>query len=120
MRVLLLLNNRIIQKGFKENLEKYFPFMIVEEAGSGEEARQRIKASPPEVILMDFYLPDMKGLQLTREIKKDFPNVHIAIFSEFDLPEYRRAVLQSGADRLFPKGSFNWKDVKAFVFSVLI
>ena len=73
--------------------------MVIEEAATGEEAFQKVKESPPHLIFMDMRLRGMNGLQLTQKIKRDFPNIQIAILRGYDLPEYRQAALQYGADR---------------------
>ena len=67
---------------------------------------------------MDIRLPGANGLQLTRKIKEEFPEIHIAILTDYDFPEYRQAALQFGADRFFVKNSFNYDEVEALVGSI--
>ncbi len=93
--------------------------MVVEEAADSDEALEKVKGTPPDFIFMDIRLPGMNGLQLTRQIKRDFPNIHIAILTGYDLPEYRQAALQYGADHFFVKESLKWDEVAEFVKSTL-
>ena len=118
LRVLLIEDNRIFRETLKENLRNRFPFMVVEEAANCDQALQRTHEIIPHLIFMDMHLPEMNGLKLTQMIKKDFPDIYIAIITGYDQPEYRRAALQSGADRLFGKASLNWNDVATFIESI--
>jgi YesN/AraC family two-component response regulator len=92
--------------------------MVIEEAGNADEALQKIKGGPPHLIFMDIRLPGVNGLQLTQRLKKDFPDINIAILTDYDLPEYRQAAVQYGADRFFVKNSFKWDDLEALVQSI--
>jgi DNA-binding NarL/FixJ family response regulator len=63
-------------------------------------------------------MPEVNGLQLTRKIKGERANTHIAILTSFDLPEYREAAIQCGADRFFVKSSLQWAEIVTFVRSI--
>jgi DNA-binding NarL/FixJ family response regulator len=119
LRVLLVEDNDMFREAFKKRLYDDFSFMVIEEAANGDEALQRIRRTPPHLIFMDIRLPGINGLQLTREVKKDFPGIKIAVLTSYDLPEYRQAATQYGADRYFFKTSFKWDEVEAFVKSIL-
>jgi DNA-binding NarL/FixJ family response regulator len=118
LRVLIVEDNRIFREAFKKGLLDYFPSMVVEEAGNGEEALQKIKESLPALIFMDIRLPGINGLQITQRVKKDFPNINVAILTDYDLPEYRQAAVQYGADRFFVKNAFKWDELEALVQSI--
>ncbi|HUL21441.1 MAG TPA: response regulator transcription factor [Thermodesulfobacteriota bacterium] len=118
LRVLIVEDNRIFLEAFKKGLVDYFPSMVIEEAGNADEALQKIKGSPPHLIFMDIRLPGVNGLQLTQRIKKDFPDINIAILTDYDLPEYRQAAVQYGADRFFVKNSLKWDELEALVQSI--
>ncbi len=118
LRVLLVEDNRNFREAFKENLCQHFPALLVEEAENGEEALQQINAAPPHLIFVDIRLPGVNGLYLTQKIKRDFPNVRIAILTGYDLPEYREASVQYGAEGFLVKDSLKWDDVKDLVESI--
>jgi YesN/AraC family two-component response regulator len=118
LRVLLVEDNRIYREAFKNNLLQHFPVISVAEAENADEALQKIKATPPDLIFMDIRLPGMNGLQLTQRIKGEFPKIPIAILTGYDLPEYREAALQYGADGFLVKESLNWEEVEALVKSI--
>lgn len=118
LRVLLVEDNRIYRETFKENLRKNFPSVVIDEAESSEEALRKIDIAPPHLIFIDIRLPGMNGLQLTQKIKRDFPNIRIAIVTGYDLPEYREAAIQYGAERFLVKESLKWTDVEALIKSI--
>ena len=87
----------------KENLLDQFPSMDIIEAADGVEAFQKIDAHPPNLIFMDISLPGENGLELTRRIKADYPEVIIIILTSHDSPEYREAAIRCKADYFFSK-----------------
>ena len=118
LRVLIVEDNLIFREAFKNRLNDRFPSMVVKEASNGDEALQKVDEAPPDLIFMDVRLPGANGLQLTKKIKKDLSGIHIAILTDYDLPEYRQAAVEYGADRFFVKSSFNWDEVEALVKSI--
>ena len=119
LRVLIVEDNQIFREAFRTRLNDHFPSMVVKEASNGDEALQKVGEAPPDLIFMDVRLPGANGLQLTQKIKKGLPNIHIAILTDYDLPEYRQAAVESGADCFFVKSSFNWDEVEELVKSIL-
>jgi two-component system response regulator YesN len=118
LRTLVVEDNRFFREVFKGRLLDYFPSMIIHEAINGKEAMEKINQMPPHLVFMDICLPGSNGLQLTRIIKKYYPNIKIVMLTAFDFPEYRQAAEQD-AERFFVKDSLDWKDVKEFVQSNL-
>ncbi len=118
LRVLIVEDNRIFREAFRKGLVDYFPSMVIQEAGNADEALERIKGGPPDLIFMDIRLPGINGLQLTQRIKRDLPDVNIAILTDYDLPEYRQAAVHYGADRFFVKNSLKWDDLEVLVQSI--
>ena len=68
---------------------------------------------------MDINLPGISGLELTKKIKKTYPDIIIIILTSFELPEYRQAAERNGADYFFSKGSSNTKEILALVESIV-
>jgi DNA-binding NarL/FixJ family response regulator len=120
LRVLIVEDNRIFREAFKKRLGDNFPSVVIEEASNSEEALQEIKRASPHLIFMDVRLPSpgVNGLQLTRKVKKDSPGIKIAILTDHDLPEYREAANQYGADCFFVKNAFKWDEVEALIKSI--
>jgi len=118
LRVLIVEDHRLFREAFRTSLHERLPSVVIEEAGSGEEALQRINGTPPDLIFTDMRLAGMNGLELSQELKKDFPRIRIAMLTGYDFPEYRRAASQQGVDRFFAKHSLEWKAIEEFVQSI--
>jgi len=105
-RILIVEDNAFFLQFLKETLHSRFPSMDILEAANGDEAMQKIKTLPPNAIFMDLRLPGENGLELTKKIKVQHPNIIVVILTNYDLPEYREAAYQCGADHFLPKDSF--------------
>ena len=105
-RILIVEDNAFFLQFLKETLHSRFPSMDILEAANGDEAMQKIKTLPPNAIFMDLRLPGENGLELTKKIKAQHPNIIVVILTNYDLPEYREAAYQCGADHFLPKDSF--------------
>jgi len=81
--------------------------MVIEEAGDGVQALEKLESFRPDLIFMDIRLPGISGLRLTEKIKTRNPQIAVVILTEYDLPEYREAADFGGADDFIAKGSLN-------------
>jgi DNA-binding NarL/FixJ family response regulator len=78
----------------------------VECASTGAEALAQFDQYQPELVLTDIMMPDMSGFELIRQLcARDAPPRVMAL-SLHEGPEYRAAVLRSGAEKLVPKHEF--------------
>jgi DNA-binding NarL/FixJ family response regulator len=87
----------------------------VDEAVNGEEAMQKVEDSLPHLVFMDIKLPDENGLEVTRKIKARYSEIRVIILTSYDLPEYREAADQCGADYFLAKGSSGREEIMALV-----
>lgn len=118
MKTLIVEDNATFRKMFKEILCKRFPLMTVEEAINGPEALEKVKAFLPELVFMDIRLPGESGLELTKRIKRTHPEIRVVILTDYNLPEYREAALDSGADDFVVKGTLNPAAMEVLVKSI--
>ncbi len=119
-RAMLVEDSFSFRQIVKVNLQDQFPSMDIIEAADGVEALQKIDGHPPNLIFMDISLPGENGLELTRRIKADYPNVTIIILTSHDSPEYREAAIRSRADHFFSKGAISNNGIFTLVKSILL
>jgi len=105
-RILIVEDNAFFLQFLKEAMHLRFPAIDILEAANGEEAMQKIKTLSPEAIFMDVRLPGENGLELTKKIKAQYPDIVVVILTNYDLPEYREAAYRSRADHFLSKDSF--------------
>ena len=114
-KTLLVEDNSAFRELYKSTLRDHFPSMEIAEAVDGVEAMNAIAASLPDLIFMDIKLPGENGLQLTKKIKKDHPEIIVAVLTSYDFPEYREAAVKNGADYFLVKGLETSEEVLTLV-----
>ena len=117
LKILIVEDNNIYRELFKNILQRAFPKVIIEEATDGPEALYKVDAFLPDLIFMDIHLREDNGIKLTEKIKPIHPEIHIVIFTFYDIPEYREAALQSGADRFFVKSCLSTAEIEELIKS---
>jgi CheY-like chemotaxis protein len=105
-RILIVEDNAYFLKFLKETLHARLPSTDILEATNAEEALQKIETFSFDAIFTDLRLPGKNGLELTQEIRAHSPDTIVVILTNYDLPEYREAAFQSGADHFVSKDSF--------------
>src|SRR4051812_23973778 len=84
IRILIADDQTITRSGLRNLLESVPGFEIVGEAGSGAEAIQMAAASQPDVILMDLRMPEVNGIEASRQIHRMDPHVGILVITIFE------------------------------------
>jgi len=106
-KILIVDDNDYFRQTLKTTLEASFPMMAIDEAGGGSKVLEKVDTFRPDLIFMDIHLSGESGLELTKKIKANYSNITILILTGYDIPEYRGAAFQYGADRFLVKSSLN-------------
>ena len=104
-KTLIVEDNSTFRQMLKEILYTRFPTMEIAEEPDGSELFSKLDAFHPDIVFMDIRLPGENGLELTKMIKMNYPDIIVVILTSYDLPEYRQAALQSKADHFVTKDS---------------
>jgi DNA-binding NarL/FixJ family response regulator len=97
IRVLVADDQSMVRAGFRMLLAGEEDIDVVAEAANGREAVDKAARFKPNVVLMDIRMPELDGLQATREILAADPGARILILTTFDLDEYIYEALSAGA-----------------------
>ena len=103
IRILLVDDHAVVRSGLKMLLENEKDVEIIGEASSAREAIESAIDLKPNVILMDIGLPDLSGIDATREIKKRAPDSSIVALTIHEDEEYFFKMLEAGATGYVPK-----------------
>jgi DNA-binding NarL/FixJ family response regulator len=95
--IVLAEDHQILRQGLKMMLGAEKAFRLVGEAGDGLEAVRIVKATKPNVLVLDLMIPHLHGLEVTRQLSKDCPRTKIVILSMHADEPYVVEALRSGA-----------------------
>ncbi|MFN8130443.1 MAG: response regulator transcription factor [Solirubrobacteraceae bacterium] len=110
IRILIADDQALVRTGFKMILDAEADLEVVGEAENGREAVELAAELAPDVILMDIRMPELDGLEATRQVvggDRDAAPVRVLVLTTFDLNEYVYEALRAGAS------GFLLKDVPA-------
>lgn len=103
IRVLVVDDHVVVRDGICALLALAPDIEIVGEAGHGREALEKLTKLQPDVVLMDIAMPMMGGLETTRRIRKDFPNVKVLVLTQYADKEYVFPAIEAGASGFISK-----------------
>ena len=97
MRVIIADDHGIVRSGVRMLLERQSDIQVVGEASDGAEARDMVIREKPDLAILDVKMPKLTGLQATREIREQVPEVAVLILSMYDDDRYLFEALKAGA-----------------------
>jgi DNA-binding NarL/FixJ family response regulator len=103
LRILVVDDHPIVLQSIVRLLESYSEFRIVGAARSVEEAMKLIDSQFPEVVLMDFSLPGVSGVEAIRRVKAARPSALVLAATFHNHGAYREAASHAGADHFLLK-----------------
>ena len=102
--LLIVDDQPVIRAGLRAMLAKS-NVEVIGDAATGLDAAARVRAHPPDIVLMDVSMPDMDGLEATREIKQTNPEVAVIMVTSFESESYLRQAIDAGAAGYVLKGA---------------
>jgi DNA-binding NarL/FixJ family response regulator len=109
LRVVIADDQPMMRAGFKAVLEAAGDIQVIAEAATGEEAVRAARQHAPDVVLMDIQMPDMDGIEATRQL----PHQRVLILTTFGLDRYIIDALRAGASGFLLKDAPTQEVVQA-------
>jgi DNA-binding NarL/FixJ family response regulator len=97
LRILLADDHQMIREGLRKLLEAHDDWQVCAEASTGRQAVELALKLRPQVVVLDLAMPELNGLEATRQIKKALPTTEVLIFTVHETDELTRDVLAAGA-----------------------
>lgn len=97
IRVLLADDHSVVRKGVREFLEEEADLEVVGEASDGAQAVDLALALQPDVVVMDIKMPQISGVEATRQIRASAPDVRVLALTAYDDDPYIFGLLEAGA-----------------------
>ena len=98
IRVLLADDHAVVRAGIRQFLEYNAGIEVIAEADDGAMAKMLIEQYQPDVAVLDIQMPQASGIEVTRWIRQNYPNMGVLVLTSFDDDPYVMAVLQAGAN----------------------
>ncbi len=117
IRVMLAEDHTIVREGLRALLDRSPDVEVVGEVADGRSAVTKAMLWKPEVVLMDLGMPELNGVDATREIKQYLPETAVLILSMYAGEEYVRPAIRAGASGYLLKGS-GLSDLEAAIAAV--
>jgi DNA-binding NarL/FixJ family response regulator len=105
IRILVVDDHRLFRDGLTMLLEGAEDTLVVGHAETGAEAVERLEELQPDVVLMDIMMPDMNGIEATRKIRADHPEVHVVMLTMLEDDASLFAAMCAGAHGYILKGA---------------
>ena len=104
VKIMIADDQQLIRESLKIILDSDPDFEVVKVVDSGQEVLDSLKTESVDIILMDVRMPNMSGVDCTRIVKKEYPNIKVIILTTFDDDEYIYDALKYGASGYLLKG----------------
>lgn len=112
-RVLIVDDHAFIRRGVETILQSFPEWQVCGEASNGSDAVQLANQLSPEVVLMDVTMPGMNGLEATRIIRKQHPDVKVILLTLHESSEVLRSGFRAGANGYLLKADAEEELMKA-------
>ena len=113
-RILIADDHDVVRSGVRAILEGHEGWEVVGEARDGKEAIDQALATRPDIVILDYALPLVNGVEATRQIRSRVPGVEVLIFTMHDTDSLVRDVLEAGA-----RGFLLKSDARQFLVSAV-
>jgi DNA-binding NarL/FixJ family response regulator len=97
LRIVVVDDHAVVRRGVRALLESRPDWQVVAEATTGREALDAVKRHRPEIVVMDISLPELNGLDATRQIVQESPQTEVLVLTMHHSEELARDVLKAGA-----------------------
>ena len=97
IKIALIDDHKLFREGVKRILSFESSFEVVAEAGDGKDVERLVEEHKPDVVLMDINMPEINGIEATKQLLENHPGTKVIILSIHDDETYVSHALQSGA-----------------------
>jgi len=97
IRVMIADDHAIVRTGLRALINSESTMELIGEATGGFEAIELVGKNQPDILILDLSMPDLDGIEVTRRIKTQFPNLRVLILTIHEDEALLRAALKSGA-----------------------
>ena len=119
IRILLADDHQIMREGLKALLEKHSSMEVIAEAENGIQTLEIARREKPDVIIMDIAMPDINGIEATRQLKSEMKDIKIVALSMHSDRRFVTETLKAGASAYVLKQSA-FEDLEKAIKTVMV
>jgi len=97
VRILIADDHEMIRQGLRHMIERHGRWKVCGEAASGRDAVELARKLLPHIVIIDLVMPELNGIEATRQIKKHLPQTEVLVFSILESDQLIHQVLEAGA-----------------------
>ncbi len=97
LQILLADDHPVVRKGLRALLGAHAGWQVCGEAMNGRDAVEKVNQLKPDVLVLDLNMPELNGIEVTRHVRKAFPQTEVLILSVQDSEQVMRQVFAAGA-----------------------
>ena len=97
LHILIVDDHEVVRRGLRVLIESHLGWEVCEEAADGREAVEKAKKLRPDVVVIDIGMPELNGLEATRQILKALPQTAVLILTVHESEQLVHEVLEAGA-----------------------
>jgi len=104
-KILLVDDHKILRDGIRSLVKGYDDIEVIGEAADGKTALQMVQELQPDLVVMDISMPDMNGIDATRKIRNNYPDIKVIALSMHHDKQFVSEIFRAGASGYLIKDS---------------
>jgi DNA-binding NarL/FixJ family response regulator len=117
IKVILVDDHQLVRDGIRSLIKDAKNIDVIEEASDGYELLEKLKTTKPDIIVLDVSMPRLSGIETTKKITQEFPDVKVLVLSMFTSEEYIFNAIKAGAKGYLPKNTSK-KELLEAIYSI--
>ncbi len=105
LKIILVDDHRLVRDGIKSLLSHTVDLEIVGEASDGIELFEKLHSLRPDIVIMDISLPGRSGIEITKQICREYPEIKVLILSMYNSEDFIFNSIKAGAKGYLPKNT---------------